>query len=101
MAKARTRSRQRKVPYATALDESREIPAWIDAVLRKVVDPDPAKRYGLLSEFIYDLRNPNLNLMSQRVPLLQKNPLLFWKLNSLALFVLVGCLLYLLVSSRY
>jgi serine/threonine protein phosphatase PrpC/ribosomal protein L39E len=102
MAKARTRSQQRKVPYATALDESREIPAWIDVALRKAVDPEPAKRYGLLSEFVYDLRNPNRALMStERTPLIQKNPLLFWKLCSLALAVLALCLLSLHVPGRH
>jgi serine/threonine protein phosphatase PrpC/ribosomal protein L39E len=101
MAKTRTRSQQRKVLYATALDENREIPAWIDAALRKAVDPDPAKRYGLLSEFVYDLRNPNRALMSvERTPLVQKNSLRFWKLCSLALAVLVIYLLSLQVPGR-
>ncbi|KFC74830.1 hypothetical protein FG93_01009 [Bosea sp. LC85] len=98
MARAKTRSRQRKVQYATALDESREVPVWIDAALRKAVNPDPDKRYDLLSEFIYDLRHPNRSLMSQRTPLIQKNPLLFWKFVSLALAALVVCLLHLQVS---
>lgn len=102
MARAKTRSQQRKVHYATALDESRELPAWVDAALGKAVSPDPDKRYDLLSEFIYDLRHPNRNLMStERTPLLQKNPLLFWKLCSLVLAVLVLCLLYLEVPGRH
>ena len=101
MARARTRSRQRKVQYATALEESREVPAWVDAALRKAVSFDPDKRYDVLSEFIYDLRHPNRQLMStERTPLLQKNPLLFWKLCSLVLAVLVLCLLYLQVPGR-
>lgn len=101
MAKAKTRSQQRKVKYVTALDESREVPAWIDAALRKAVNPDPGKRYDLLSEFVHDLRNPNRDLMAaERTPLIQKNPLLFWRLLSLALAVLVLCLTYLQVSGR-
>jgi len=101
MARAKTRSQQRRIDYVAALDESRDVPAWVDATLRKAVDPDPGKRYGLISEFLHDLRNPNPSLMSQRTPLIQKNPLLFWKLCSLFLFVLVGCLLYLLVAGRH
>ena len=100
MARAKTRSQQRRVHYAPALDENREIPAWIDAALRKAVRPDPDKRYGLLSEFIHDLRNPNVGLMSQPTPLIEKNPLLFWRLLSLALAVLVLGLLHLLVAGR-
>jgi serine/threonine protein phosphatase PrpC len=95
MARAKTRAQQRRVAYATALDESREVPAWVDAALRKAVNPDPAARYGLISEFLYDLRNPNQSLVAaQPTPLIQKNPLLFWKLCSLALALLVLGLLY-------
>ena len=41
MATARTRAQQRSAPYASALDDEREIPAWIDGTLRKAVHPDP------------------------------------------------------------
>jgi hypothetical protein len=40
------------------LDDEREIPAWINEVLRKALQPDPLKRYETLSEFVYDLRHP-------------------------------------------
>ena len=46
MATARTRAQQRSAPYAPAIDNEREIPAWIDGTLRKAVHPDPNKRYG-------------------------------------------------------
>lgn len=95
VAKARTKSQQRKLRYNTALDESRELPAWIDEVLRKAVQLDPYKRYGELSEFTFDLRNPNKELNSLPVPLLERNPLLFWKCVTL---ILVGVILLLLFS---
>lgn len=81
MAKARTRSQQKKVRYDPALDEKREIPTWIDGALRKAVHPDPLKRYQELSEFTYDLRHPNQSFLNDdpTVPLLNRNPLLFWK----------------------
>ncbi len=41
VAKARTKSRQRKLRYASALDDDRALPAWIDEVLNKAVHPDP------------------------------------------------------------
>ena len=43
MARTRTRSQQRKLKYGTALDDNREIPAWIDGVLKKAVHPDPVQ----------------------------------------------------------
>jgi serine/threonine protein phosphatase PrpC len=86
MAQARTRFQQGKVAYASALDETREIPAWVDGALRKAVHPDPARRYDELFEFVHDLRHPNGDLLdSNPSPLLQRNPLLFWKGLSFAL----------------
>jgi serine/threonine protein phosphatase PrpC/predicted Ser/Thr protein kinase len=90
MAQARTRAQQRAVAYVSALDGDREIPAWIDGVLKKAVHPDPAKRYGELSEYLYDLRHPNeAFLRSAAAPLIERNPLLFWKALSLALSLAV------------
>jgi serine/threonine protein phosphatase PrpC len=95
MATARTRSQQRGVAYVSSLDNDREIPAWIDGTLRKAVHPDPRKRYGELSEFIYDLRHPNeAFLRASTGPLIERNPLLFWKGLS---FVLACTVLVLLV----
>jgi len=95
MAKARTRSQQRNTPYASVLDNDREIPAWIDGVLKKAVHPDPRKRYEELSEFVFDLRHPNESfLKSSTAPLLERNPLLFWKALSFLLACAVVGLVY-------
>jgi serine/threonine protein phosphatase PrpC len=94
MATARTRSQQRGIAYVSSLDNDREIPAWIDGTLRKAVHPDPRKRYGELSEFIYDLRHPNeAFLRASTGPLIERNPLLFWKGLSLVLACTVLALL--------
>jgi serine/threonine protein kinase len=39
--KARTRRAQRQLKYQSVLDDEREIPAWIDEVLRRPTHPDP------------------------------------------------------------
>jgi serine/threonine protein phosphatase PrpC/tRNA A-37 threonylcarbamoyl transferase component Bud32 len=89
-AKARTKSAQNKLNYRSVLDEEREIPVWLDGALRKAVHPDPYKRYGELSEFIYDLRHPNAAFVSRnRPPLLERNPLLFWKSVTVGLGVML------------
>jgi serine/threonine protein phosphatase PrpC len=96
MAQARTRLQQRNAAYHSALDDNRALPAWIDGALHKAVHPDPLKRYGELSEFIYDLRHPNETLVESRPrPLLDRNPLLFWKGLSFILAVIVAVLLVL------
>ena len=66
VAKARTKSQYRKLRYSSALDDNREIPAWIDGALKKAVHPDPYKRYEELSEYVFDLRQPQQEL-SQRL----------------------------------
>jgi hypothetical protein len=97
MAQARTRSQQRNVAYRSALDADKAIPAWVDGALRKAVHPDPNKRYEELSEFVADLRRPNEEfLRATTAPLIERNPLLFWKALSFVLGCAVaGLLLYL------
>ena len=88
--KARTRAAQRQLKYQSVLDDEREIPAWIDEVLRKATHPDPNRRYEELSEFVYDLRHPTEDYLSRkRAPLLERNPVAFWRGVSLILAVVV------------
>ncbi len=59
--------------------------------------PDPNKRHEDLSEFIYELRIPNPAYLSTRTtPLIERNPLLFWKLTTVVLACAVVALLALL-----
>jgi serine/threonine protein phosphatase PrpC len=94
-ARVRTRAAQRKLQYASLLDEQGDIPAWIDAAVRKAVHPDPLQRYESLSEFVYDLRHPNAGLL-RPTPLVERNPALFWKGVSVAL----GLALFLLLLAQ-
>ena len=95
IAKARTKSQQRKLRYDTALEDSREIPAWIDEVLRKAVHLDPYKRFEELSEFTFNLRSPGKGFLNASpVPLIERNPLLFWKCLTLILAGIVLLLLF-------
>ncbi len=92
--KARTRAAQRQLKYRSVLDDEREIPAWLDEVLRKATHPDPARRYEELSEFVYDLRHPSEGYLNRtRAPLLERNPAAFWKGVSLILATIIVALL--------
>ena len=72
------------------LEDQRDIPAWVDEALRRAVHPDPQKRYQELSEFLYDLRHPNKAYLHRgRTPLVERNPVLFWKGVSLTLGLLL------------
>ena len=97
-AKARTKSQFKKLRYNSALDDNRELPAWIDWALQKAVHPDPDKRYEALSEYVFDLRQPNMNyLNSSPTPLIQRNPLLFWK----GLCLILACIVVFLIAKQH
>ncbi|HEX4325442.1 MAG TPA: bifunctional protein-serine/threonine kinase/phosphatase, partial [Burkholderiales bacterium] len=90
VAKARSRAAQRRLRYDCAQGDRREIPAWVDEALRRAVHPEPARRYPELSEFLQDLRRPNREFLSRtRAPLLERDPLAFWKSLCLLLAVLL------------
>lgn len=94
VAKAKTKSQQRKLRYQSALDDNRAIPAWIDTVLEKAVHPDPYKRYDEPSEFAYELRHPDKNALNPSPkPLIERNPLLFWQCLTVILALVVLFLL--------
>jgi hypothetical protein len=100
IAKARTRLQFGRLKYRSALEGKREIPAWIDGALRRAVDPDPYKRYESLSEFTFDLRRANANY-SAAPPLIERNPLLFWKFATAILACVVVVLLAMLHGARH
>ncbi|MCX7150678.1 MAG: bifunctional protein-serine/threonine kinase/phosphatase [Rhodocyclales bacterium] len=94
VAKCRTRAEQNKLKYASALVFGREIPVWVDGALKKAIHLNPEKRYAEISEFVYDLRHPNRAFQTNRPPpLIERNPLVFWKSLSLLLAILLLVLL--------
>ncbi len=94
VASCRTRAAQNKLSYQPIRERDRGVPAWIDDVLRKALHPDPYKRYEDLSEFVFELRQPNQAFLNKaRPPLLERNPVLFWKGVSLVLAITVIVLL--------
>ncbi|MCF6253257.1 MAG: protein kinase, partial [Thiomicrorhabdus sp.] len=66
-----------------------DLPDWLDVVLKKACEPNPTKRYGLISEFIHDLKTPKniAKITAEKEPLLKRNPVLFWQGVSLILLV--------------
>ena len=92
--KCKTRTAQSKLIYESVRTQDRGIPVWIDEVLHKAVHPIPEKRYAELSEFIYDLRHPPQEFLNRtRLPLIERNPILFWKCLSIVLVVVIIILL--------
>lgn len=100
IAKARTRSQFSRLKYRSALDGNPDIPAWMDGALRRAAHPDPDKRYESLSEFTFDLRHANAKY-SSTPPLIERNPLLFWKCSTAILACVIVVLLALLHGARH
>lgn len=89
-----TWSAQHKLAYQSALSENRQLPAWVDEVLKKALHPNPHYRYLALSEFVFELHSPSLGMLNRaKQPLLERDPVLFWKGVSLALAIVVIALL--------
>jgi serine/threonine protein kinase len=90
VARIKTKSDQKRLRYYAAVNFNRDIPAWIDGALRRAVHPDPGQRYEELSEFMFDLRQPNKAYVeSGSTALLERDPLLFWKSLSAVLAAIV------------
>jgi serine/threonine protein phosphatase PrpC/predicted Ser/Thr protein kinase len=92
----RTRADQRRLIYASVLDEGCALPGWLDVVLAKAVHPLPEKRYEALSEFVYELSHPPA--VRSRVPLAERRPVRFWQALALVLALLVVFQSWLLAS---
>lgn len=78
-----------KLNYIPVTDHNSSIPRWVDGAIRKAVHPDPQQRYAAISEFIYDLSHPNTKfLQADPRPLLERNPVSFWRAMAIILALL-------------
>jgi len=78
-----------RLRYASARNERPDLPVWVDGALERAVRLDPKRRYMVETELIYDLRYPNPEFIEHPVrPLLERNPVGFWR--SVALLSLLG-----------
>ena len=94
VAKTNSKSGQNKLTYDSIRYDRREIPVWVDDAIMKAVHPDPYKRYEALSEFVFDLKQPNQAFLNKtRAPLIERNPVAFWKAMSFVLFAVIIVLL--------
>jgi len=99
--KCKTEAALRKLQYESARTFDRSIPAWVDEAMAKAVHPNPDKRYDEAAEFIYDLHHPNQAFLRKtRPPLIERNPVTFWKGVSLVLLLIVIVLLGVVSGTR-
>lgn len=72
------------------------VPLWLESVLLRALEPDAERRYQNFSEFSFDLAHPDSVASHHRkgAPLLERNPLLFYQMLSLASILLNLWLLF-------
>ncbi|MEE9338194.1 MAG: protein kinase [Methylococcaceae bacterium] len=94
VVQATNRAAQNKLNYHPIHHDERQIPLWVDGALKKALNPNPLKRYEEISEFIFDLRHPNKIFINQtRPPLLERDPVVFWKSVSFILAIIIFAML--------
>ncbi len=90
-----------KLNYVPSFHKNPLVPLWIDGALKKGTSINPSLRYNNLSEFLYDLSTPNPKFLTAKeaIPLIERNPLLFWKYLSLLLLMTNIALLFILAKT--
>ncbi|CAA6678024.1 serine/threonine protein kinase [Lentimonas sp. CC4] len=85
--------------YQPAARTNPLVPGWVDGALKKALSLNSELRYEVLSEFVVDLKQPNPQFLeSGNMPLIQRDPLRFWKGLSAVLGAMVVVLLFLLMK---
>ncbi len=93
-------ARHQEWHYRSILETNRRFPEWLDLTLKKACHPNPKNRYMVLSEFVTDFTTPNMKLQKELAhqPLLERNPIFFWKCLALLLAIVSLSELFLLIQ---
>jgi len=99
LSRSSDQSSLRKLKYQPISNHVSNIPHWMDKAIRTAVQVNPDNRYEKLSELEADLRKPNSSyLKEESVPLIERNPVVFWRTTSIVLLASNLILLYLFVQ---
>ncbi len=86
-----------RLVYRPSYHFNPDIPVWVDSALEKAVKVKSEDRYEAHSKFMADLSKPNPDFAEKnRIPLMERNPLLFWKTLCGILAITVATLLLML-----
>jgi serine/threonine protein kinase len=89
-----------KLTYSPAYQLNPLVPVWMDAALMRALSINPEDRYDAISEFTHDLQIPNPKYINRiALPLVDRNPLAFWK--TLSGLLAAACLvLFFLLTTK-
>ncbi len=90
-----------KLHYVPSMHVNPMVPVWIDGALKKACSISPQGRYETIAEFVHDITTPNSMFLrtGDFIPLIERNPLAFWKSLSAILALVNVALLYLFFLS--
>ncbi len=79
----------KKLTSDPAHKKRQDVPHWVSWALDKSIQVNPAKRYETLSGLVTDLEIPNpASVEYKKRPLIEQNPVLFWKCLALGFLAL-------------
>ncbi|HEY1048635.1 MAG TPA: protein phosphatase 2C domain-containing protein [Prosthecobacter sp.] len=78
------------------------IPAWLEAVIHRAIATKPQRRYQHCSELVHDLNHPERvqPFFEENTPLLERNPLVFYKTGFVILLMTTLWLVFKLLSQK-
>ncbi len=88
--KAQTLRDFSNLTYISVTKHNPMVPLWLDAALQKSLSPIASYRHESMSAFLSNLSKPDYELLSKNdLPFIQKDPVLFWKITSAILLLLL------------
>lgn len=94
LAQSTTLAAQRALKYRPMTAYRRDVAPWVDEAIKKAVHTNPLKRYEETSEFVFDLHHPNKAFLGKtKLPLIERNPVMFWKCVSMILLIVIVILI--------
>jgi len=90
--------KQKHYDYTSVRKYNINVPIWMDSAIEKAAHPNPEYRYERFSEFLADLNKPNPSMMKTHTPLIERNPISFWKGLAALMFILNILLIWLLAQ---
>ena len=79
---------------------NKNIPDWLNSVILRAIEKDSNLRYKNYSEMLYEINNPQKvkPYFDKSRPLIERNPILFYKIGFIVEFIIIIVLLLKLIS---
>ncbi|MCW8931793.1 MAG: bifunctional protein-serine/threonine kinase/phosphatase [Gammaproteobacteria bacterium] len=88
-----------QLQYVSSIHLNPMVPNWMDGAIQKALSLDIKVRHEDVFEFLHDLQHPNPHFINTTsVPLVERNPMLFWKSISIISMIANLILFYFLVT---